>query len=49
MRREWLATAGFGAIAVGFWMAWPPLGLIVPGAIVFGALMLNHLRGGGDA
>jgi hypothetical protein len=45
-RRSLAATAAFAALAAGFWMAWRPLGLIVPGAIVFGALVWSHYRGG---
>jgi hypothetical protein len=39
------ATLAFAAIAAGFWLAWPPLGLIVPGAIVFLCLVFTRLRG----
>lgn len=39
-----LATASLAAIAAGCWMAWPPLGLIVPGVIVFGCLTMDRLR-----
>lgn len=44
--RNAAATAAFAAIALGFFWAWPPLGLIVPGTIVFTALALTHRRGG---
>jgi hypothetical protein len=40
-----IATAALAAIGAGFWMAWPPLGLIIPGSIVFGCLALTRLRG----
>lgn len=40
------ATLAFGAVAAGFWLLSPALGLIVPGGIVFGALAYSHLRGG---
>ena len=30
------------AMGVGCWLAWRPLGLIVPGAIVFGCLAWSH-------
>lgn len=32
--REITLVLGLGLLAVGFGMAWPPLGLIVPGLIV---------------
>lgn len=35
------------SLAAGFWLAWPPLGLIVPGAVVFGCLAYSHVRGEG--
>lgn len=41
--RTALAVSSFLAMAVGFWMAWRPLGLIVPGAIVFSSLCYSHL------
>lgn len=40
-----LAFVALLAIAAGFWMAYSPLGLIVPGALVFGLLCWSHLRG----
>jgi hypothetical protein len=39
------ATGSLAAIAAGCWMAWPPLGLIIPGAIVFLCLASTRLRG----
>ena len=53
--KEWLAanakdvifTVAIGALAVGFWMAWPPLGLIVPSTIVLGISILSDFRAGG--
>jgi len=42
-RRSVLATLSFLAMGAGFWMAWPPLGLIVPGSLVFAALTYSHL------
>ncbi len=39
------AVAAFAALAAGFWLLSPALGLIVPGAIVFAALTWKHLRG----
>lgn len=41
-----LAAGSLLAVGAGFWMAWRPLGLIVPGAIVFGCLAWGRLRGG---
>lgn len=41
-----VATLALGAIGVGCWMQHPPLGLIVPGAIVFAALAWTRVRGG---
>lgn len=43
--RAAMAVGSFVAMAVGFWLAWAPLGLIVPGAIVFGSLTYSHLTG----
>lgn len=40
-----LAIAALASIGVGLWMAWPPLGLIVPGGIVFGALAWTRIKG----
>lgn len=42
-----LATTALAAIAAGCWMAWQPLGLIVPGVIVFGCLAYTRTRGTG--
>lgn len=44
-RRFVIGLAAFGSIAAGFWMAWEPLGLIVPGAIIFGALVYSRVSG----
>jgi hypothetical protein len=49
MTRNLLALASFAALAAGFWLAWPPLGLIVPGGIVFAALAWSHVRRDDDA
>jgi len=43
--RSLLATLFFAGLAVGFWMAWPPLGLIVPSALGFVCLAFSHLTG----
>lgn len=40
-----LATGSLAAISAGFWLAWPPLGLIVPGSLVFACLVYAHLTG----
>lgn len=45
-RNEGMALVGFVVMGAGFWMAWPPLGLILPGALLFLAATLRHLRGG---
>jgi hypothetical protein len=42
--RSLIALAAFAAIAAGFWLIHPGLGLIVPGGIVFGSLAWTHLR-----
>ena len=42
-----LVSLSLLSIGVGCWMAWPPLGLIVPGVIVFGCMAISRLRGGG--
>lgn len=46
--RSLAALLSFLAVAVGCWMAWPPLGLIVPGAVVFLSLAWTHHREGGE-
>lgn len=43
---SWAAALALAAIAAGFWLAWAPLGLIVPGCIVFGCVSWSYLRGG---
>lgn len=40
-----LAAASLAAVAAGFWLLHPGLGLIVPGAVVFAALSYTHLKG----
>lgn len=45
--RSALALGSLALMSVGFWLAWPPLGLIVPGGIVFGLLLYSHLTTGG--
>ena len=45
--RGLLAAAAFLALAAGCWMAWPPAGLIVPGALVLAGLVWSHIRGEG--
>lgn len=44
---EAAATVGFLLLSVGCGMAWLPLGLIVPGAILFGGSTWVFFRGGG--
>lgn len=39
-----LTTASLVGLGVGFWMAWQPLGLIVPCGIVFGLLCWGQMR-----
>lgn len=36
-------------IGVGFWMAWTPLGLIVPGLLIALPMIIHHMRGGPNA
>lgn len=38
------AAAAMVAIGVGLWMAWAPLGLIVPGTVVFALVVYGELR-----
>lgn len=38
-----LFTIAFLAMSIGFWQAWAPLGLIVPGALVVGICVYNQL------
>lgn len=40
-----LATLALLLLAYGFRLAWPPLGYIVPGALIFGCLALGRLSG----
>ena len=42
--RSLLAAGSLTMIACGFWMAWTPLGLIVPGVLVFACLVFGRLR-----
>lgn len=48
-QRNALAVGSLAAIAAGCWLAWAPLGLIVPGAVVLSLLILDQLRGPADA
>ena len=41
-----LATVSFFGLAAGLWMAWPPLGVIVPCGLLFGLLCWDHFRRG---
>ena len=40
-----MAVAGVCALGVGCWMAWPPLGLIVPGALLLAGAINGARRG----
>ena len=44
MIRNITAATAFVAVAVGFALAWLPLGLIVPGSMVLAALIYGHLH-----
>ena len=44
MMRNITAATAFVAVAVGFALAWLPLGLIVPGSMVLVALIYGHLH-----
>lgn len=39
-----VATAALGAIAYGFYLAYEPLGWIIPGLLVFGVLVVVRWR-----
>ena len=39
-----LAVTSRGAVAAGCWMIWPPLGLLVPGGLVWIDLTIRGLR-----
>lgn len=41
--RGWLAVGSLACLSVGCWLAWPPLGLIVPGGLVFGLLCVGEI------
>ena len=41
---DMLFTVALAGLAGGFWLAWPPLGLIVPSALVLTALSWAHLH-----
>lgn len=45
-RNEGMALVGFVVMGAGLWLAWPPLGLIVPGGLLFACATWRHLRGG---
>lgn len=46
--RNWIFTASLTTCGVGFWLAWPPLGLIVPSLIVLSLLVASQIFGGAD-
>lgn len=39
------AVAGFGLVAYGCWLAFPPAGYVVPGVILLAVSIVGHLRG----
>ena len=39
-----LATLSLAAISYGCWLAWPPLGWIVPGSIIFSCLAWSRVK-----
>lgn len=41
--RGWLAVGSLAMLGVGCWLAWPPLGLIVPGGLVFLLLCVGEI------
>ena len=41
--RTCVAAAGLALMAGGFWMAWPPLALIVPGALLLALAVAGAL------
>jgi len=42
------ATLALGSVAYGFWLAYEPLGWIIPGVVVFGCLVWWRLRDNRD-
>ena len=42
--RGGLFIAALGGLSAGCWLAWAPLGLIVPSAVVLGALIYSQVR-----
>jgi hypothetical protein len=44
-----VGTGAFICMSIGFGLAWLPLGMIVPGGIVFGALVWKHFRAAGPS
>ena len=46
--RDIAAISGLALIGVGCWLAWPPLGLIVPGCLVLAAAVAGHMFAEGD-
>jgi hypothetical protein len=44
MAEDILLVAALLGLAGGCWMAWAPLGLIVPCTLVVGALLYKHTR-----
>lgn len=46
--KDIVAIVGILMLGAGCWLAWPPLGLIVPGAIILIAAIMGHVLGGHD-
>lgn len=46
MTRDLLAIGAILGLSVGCWLAWPPLGLIVPSLLILGGLVWTHTRNG---
>jgi hypothetical protein len=44
--RDGIAAGALAAMSYGFWCAWPPLGFIVPGAVVLCLAVVGKMRGG---
>lgn len=41
--RNLLATGALAGIAIGFWLAYPPLGLIIPCGVVLSLLVASRV------
>lgn len=49
MTRDLLALVALLGLSAGCWMAWAPLGLIVPSALLLGGLVWTHTRNRGES